>query len=916
MNSRRNMQSGRTTAVIWGLTLLVYLAAIVAAWQLDFIRYSRYSLEEALKQKQENEAKREAHKNDPEKVKKEAPPAELKKIRDRVQKRKEKEIRKKLEEVEETLEKMEERKEELKEIYAELRDPVEEAYERLFDIAENLSNEYDYVIPFAENARIAEDIRHQLENSPTTDQIPVFRAQLETMKANSERFRANPSSFLDYGVDPATAEWQSLELERMIDSILSGDTSGVYDIGIMNTPPEMPPIDSTLQQLKDFMAAKEEQLDTKYAELNAYQNAIRSMDSLNKNMDQTSMEHFSRDLSQGDGASEDPRKLLDAAEEVFRLTQETYEQAKKAAAESRERIEKEEAERLSRPRSGSGLRIPGRIGLVYDEPYEAPSFEIYLVNEVDENAKHTLEQARRAYEAVKKAVETNEKDTARQDLSFLQTASRDMQGFVRQLMDTATSVPRKLPDVAQQAYLSALNHRNDVSTRLSEWIYNADPEFADIQEAAKAMDQDAEDLMLKALDNRYKDEFTTYEAEQYLRRLVEALRNDPQSNSSQSANQQQGGMQGQNGEQGGQQGGGGQFMTKEELLRALEQMTALQDAADSLSSRANSLARMAGINLPLSAERLFSAIQQRAMRNQQGGMQGGRQGQGQGSLADMMRQLGRMGREGVERAGQQGQGQGQGQGQSQGQGQGNGNGSSFGNNRGAYGGGGIAFRGDFDFEFGGYYYSPVGNSDSKRIASEPADYAIIAESVPGRRVTKDAARHGFVFIDSWYVIGPWDGKYDGSRFTHIADRVKREPETRIDLDAEYDGKIDPVTQKPIRLRWRYVQTDTTCIRTPDKMDNAIYYAYTDVHFEEDTDVLAMIGTDDASVLWINGEQVWLDDELSTWGLHENILHVHFRKGWNTILFCVENGPDECQFSFVMVREETKAAADAAKRAAE
>ncbi len=78
----------------------------------------------------------------------------------------------------------------------------------------------------------------------------------------------------------------------------------------------------------------------------------------------------------------------------------------------------------------------------------------------------------------------------------------------------------------------------------------------------------------------------------------------------------------------------------------------------------------------------------------------------------------------------------------------------------------------------------------------------------------------------------------------------------------------------------------------------------------------MTGTDDASVLWINGEQVWLDDELSTWGLHENILHVHFRKGWNTILFCVENGPDECQFSFVMVREETKAAADAAKRAAE
>ncbi len=927
MNSKRNMQSGRTTAVIWGLTLLCYLAAFVAAWQLDFIRYSRYSLEEALKQKQENEAKREAHKNDPEKIKKEAPPAELKKIRDRVQKRKEKEIRKKLEEVEETLEKMEERKEELKEIYSELRDPEEEAFERLFDIAENLSNEFDYVVPFAENARIAGEIREELKQHPGDDKVPVFRGRLEAMKANSERFRANPSSFLDYGVDSATAEWQSLELERMIDSILSGDLSGAYDIGIMNTPPEMPPVDATLQQLKDFMAAKEEQLDTKYAELNAYQNAIRSMDSLNKNMDQTSMEHFSRDLAQKDGAAEDPQKILDAAEEVFRLTQEAYEQAKKTAEDSRERIRKAEEERKNRPRRQRTLPRPGIVGpaVVYDDDYDdyydfdydVPSFEIYLVNEVDENAKHTMEQARRAYEAIKKAVEANDADTARQDLSFLQTASRDMQGFDRQLKDTETTVLRKLPDLSNTAYMAALNHRSEINSKLSEWIYNTDPEFAEIQDAAKAMDADAESFLLKALDNRYNDEFTTFEAEQYLRKLLDALRNDRQNNESQSAGGQQGGQMGQNGEQGGQQGGGqggGQYMTKEQLLRALEQMTALQDAADSLSSRANSLARMAGINMPLSAERLFSAMQQRAMRNRQGGMQGGRQGQGQGSLADMMRQLGRMGREGVERAGQQGQGQGQGQ--SQGQGQGNGNGSSFGNNRNAYGGGGIAFRGDFDFEFGGNIYSPVGNSDSKRIASEPADYAIIAESVPGRRVSRDAARHGFVFIDSWYVIGPWDGKYDGSRYTHIADRVKREPETRIDLDAEYDGKIDPVTQKPIRLRWRYVQTDTTCIRTPDKMDNAIYYAYTDVHFEEDTDVLAMIGSDDASVLWINGEQVWLDDELSTWGLHENIIHIHFRKGWNNILFCVENGPDECQFSFVMVREETPAAAEAAKRAAE
>ena len=202
-NSKHN--PGRTTAIIWGLTLFCYAALAVAAWQLDFIRYSRYSLEEALKQKQENEAKREAHKNDPEKPKKEAPAAELKKIKDRVQKRKEKEIRKKLAEVEETLEKMEERKEELKDIYSELRDPEQEAYDRMFDIAENLSHEYDYVVPFTENARIAEEIKVQIGQTPVEDRLQTFRGRLETMKRNSEKFRENPARYLDFGVDPATA---------------------------------------------------------------------------------------------------------------------------------------------------------------------------------------------------------------------------------------------------------------------------------------------------------------------------------------------------------------------------------------------------------------------------------------------------------------------------------------------------------------------------------------------------------------------------------------------------------------------------------------------------------------------------------------------------------------------------------------
>ena len=39
-----------------------------------------------------------------------------------------------------------------------------------------------------------------------------------------------------------------------------------------------------------------------------------------------------------------------------------------------------------------------------------------------------------------------------------------MQGFVRQLKDTNTTVQRRLPDLSQQAYLSALNHRNEINS--------------------------------------------------------------------------------------------------------------------------------------------------------------------------------------------------------------------------------------------------------------------------------------------------------------------------------------------------------------------------------------------------------------------------------------------------------------------
>lgn len=167
---------------------------------------------------------------------------------------------------------------------------------------------------------------------------------------------------------------------------------------------------------------------------------------------------------------------------------------------------------------------------------------------------------------------------------------------------------------------------------------------------------------------------------------------------------------------------------------------------------------------------------------------------------------------------------------------------------------------------------------------------ILAQAMPGRRFAKNASRHGWLYLDTWYMVGPWEngGSIDYARV--------HPPEDQIDFDAVYaDGKGGQ------ELRWEFIQTNNIRFSPsrPGGTADSTFYLYTEVEFDEATDMLVAIASDDASKVWINGHVIWQENGLSQWNLGEGMRKVYFKRGTNTILARVENGPNQMEFSFLV-----------------
>lgn len=206
--------------------------------------------------------------------------------------------------------------------------------------------------------------------------------------------------------------------------------------------------------------------------------------------------------------------------------------------------------------------------------------------------------------------------------------------------------------------------------------------------------------------------------------------------------------------------------------------------------------------------------------------------------------------------------------------------------------------------------NPISYYQGARIDKE----MVKAQALPGRRFSKDAERKGWLYVNTWYMIGPWDN-YGRDDFA-----VVHPPELSVDFDAVYtDGMVGTgvveTDSHPIsvhgeevaldgRLRWKFMQSASMHNTVPVTTDDGTYYAYTELYFDEAAEMLVAIGTDDAGRLWINGKDVWQDTGTSWYNIDEHITPFQFQQGWNTVLVRLENsGGGATGFSFMICPKE-------------
>ncbi|MFC4992906.1 hypothetical protein [Rubritalea tangerina] len=188
--------------------------------------------------------------------------------------------------------------------------------------------------------------------------------------------------------------------------------------------------------------------------------------------------------------------------------------------------------------------------------------------------------------------------------------------------------------------------------------------------------------------------------------------------------------------------------------------------------------------------------------------------------------------------------------------------------------------------------------------------AVLANVLPGRRFTAKSPREGYVFIDTWHIIGPWDAsvsRYNAVDFSRIYP-----PETKLDLDAVFtSGKRKRVYddergyagrgEMDGRLTWQFYQSPTVEVRIPREQlaNDALYFAYTEVFFEQETEMYMAFASDDAARIRVNGEIVFQDTGLSPYVIAEQVRKVRFKRGINKVLVRLVNGPGPCRFSLLL-----------------
>ncbi len=172
-------------------------------------------------------------------------------------------------------------------------------------------------------------------------------------------------------------------------------------------------------------------------------------------------------------------------------------------------------------------------------------------------------------------------------------------------------------------------------------------------------------------------------------------------------------------------------------------------------------------------------------------------------------------------------------------------------------------------------------------------------ALPGRRLVTGGRMEEWLYVDSWYIIGP----FEGDRRRENLD-ARFGPEANVNLDDVFTGKDER------KIAWEYkkvgwvqpVGPKTAYWKIePKRVDTyAIYYAFTEIYSDAPRDVWIATATDDYGKLWINDELVWKSPKTrKPYNATENIQLVKLEQGQNKVLYRVENAGGTMGFSLMI-----------------
>lgn len=163
------------------------------------------------------------------------------------------------------------------------------------------------------------------------------------------------------------------------------------------------------------------------------------------------------------------------------------------------------------------------------------------------------------------------------------------------------------------------------------------------------------------------------------------------------------------------------------------------------------------------------------------------------------------------------------------------------------------------------------------------------EAAPtARKFSPATPKEQWIFIGDWYVLS----RYDNEERANI-EKVYP-PESVLDLNAVY------LSEDGQRVDWEYESYLPPMVAPYGWESWKIYYFYTELYFEEETEAWIAVGSDDRSDLWINDLPVWHSaNRHKGWYPAEGFRKVVFGKGRNDVLLRLENGQQGLGFSLFL-----------------